>query len=265
MKIQGPISGFLLAGLLAGTLPGLASLAEVRERGELIVLSWPHQESNFVRRMVKEYGEEGLHRFTGIDVDVLRGYADSLGVELRIQPVREGFGELIPALLAGEGDVIGSSMTITRNRRAQIDFSIPYHAVKKVVVTREGSDLDTVEDLAGHTAAAGAGSSHEEHLQALQLEGLEILNTLFMLENYQAVAEGEADFTLVDSGSADRVLGSYAGLAKKLEVAFAFPMDDEYGFGLPPGSDLKPSLDAYLRQLEQSGELARIKAKYGRD
>ena len=81
----------------------------------------------------------------------------------------------------------------------------------------------------------------------------------FTLENYDAVLSGRADLTLVDSDSAYSFLDKTMGL----KIAFAIPDSDEsYGFALPKGSDLLGPLDAYLEQLEASGELARIKARY---
>ena len=241
---------------------GTASdLDEIRRNGKLTMLCWPHQESSFVRRMVAEYGEQGLNRFAGIDVEILRGFAESLGVSLEVKPMRQSFAELIPSLLAGEGQVIGSSLTITEARSRKIEFSEPYHRVKKVVIARRGSQLTSVADFAGKVAAVVAGSSHEEQLLALSSEDLEIRRTSFTFENYTEVAEGKADFTVVDTGSVDRVLRENADLAI-LGRAFVFPRDDEYGFAVAPGSDLRAPLDTYLHGLTSSGELARIKARY---
>ena len=56
---------------------------------------------------------------------------------------------LIPALLAGEGDLIAANLTVTPERKRQVDFSEPYlEDVKEVVVTGPGSpDLAALEGL----------------------------------------------------------------------------------------------------------------------
>ena len=47
---------------------------------------------------------------------------------------------LIPALLAGEGDLVAANLTVTPERRAEVDFSDPYlKNVKEVVVTGPAS------------------------------------------------------------------------------------------------------------------------------
>jgi ABC-type amino acid transport substrate-binding protein len=252
----------LIVGCQAGTAGTRASdLEDVQQRGRLVMLCWPHQESTFVRWMV-ELGEEGLNRFAGIDVDILAAYAEHLGVELEVRPMENSFAELIPSLLAGKGDVIGSSLTITGQRAEKVAFSDPYFDVKQVVVARTGSGLTSVADLGGRTAAAVPGGSQEENLLALGLDDLEIRHTEFTLDNYIAVAEGDADFTVVDSSSADKVLAKYAQFERELEVAFEFPALDQYAFAVRPDSDLVESLDKFLEELRASGELEQIKARY---
>jgi membrane-bound lytic murein transglycosylase MltF len=69
---------------------------------------------------------------------------------------------LIPALLAGEGDIAAASLTVTPERARLVDFSAPYlDAVKEVVVTGPASrKLARVEDLAGRTLLLRPSSSY---------------------------------------------------------------------------------------------------------
>lgn len=243
-------------GALAATSAENSHLQAIRARGRLIMLCWPHQESTFVRRMVKELGADGLNRFTGSDVALMEAFAAHLGVSLEVKPVTDGFSGLIPALLAGEGDLIASSMTITPGRKAKVDFSTPYFAVRTVVIAQRDSGLSGVADLRGKLAATVPGSSHQEHLEALGFDDLRFNDGMdFVLESYQAVAYGEADFTLVDSGSAETVLARYPELGERLAVAFEFPDRDHYGIAVPPGSDLLPELDAFITAKREAGEL----------
>src|SRR4051795_9905025 len=76
---------------------------------------------------------------------------------------------LIPALLAGEGDVAAANLTVTPERQARVDFSEPYlKDVKEAVVTGPASpDLAAVDDLAGREVWARRSSSYWASLQAL--------------------------------------------------------------------------------------------------
>ena len=76
---------------------------------------------------------------------------------------------LIPALLAGEGDLVAANLTVTPERRAEVDFSDPYlENVKEVVVTGPASpELAAVDDLAGQEVWVRRSSSYWASLEAL--------------------------------------------------------------------------------------------------
>ena len=76
---------------------------------------------------------------------------------------------LIPALLAGEGDLVAANLTVTPERERQVDFSEPYlENVREVVVTGPASpELATLEDLAGEEVWVRRSSSYWGSLEAL--------------------------------------------------------------------------------------------------
>jgi membrane-bound lytic murein transglycosylase MltF len=76
---------------------------------------------------------------------------------------------LIPALLAGEGDLIAANLTATPEREQQVDFSEPYlENVKEVVVMGPASPkLATLEDLAGKEVWVRHSSSYWGSLETL--------------------------------------------------------------------------------------------------
>jgi membrane-bound lytic murein transglycosylase MltF len=77
--------------------------------------------------------------------------------------------ELIPALLAGRGDVAVAGLTITPGREREVDFSIPvYSGVKEVVVHGPGTPgVSRIEELAGRAVHVRRSSSSWEHLDDL--------------------------------------------------------------------------------------------------
>jgi polar amino acid transport system substrate-binding protein len=223
------------------------------------MLSFPHQESVFVRTNLEMGPTPDLgaaDHFVGIDVDVMSGFAERLGVDLQVRRVsRPEYGALIPDLLQGKADLIASSFTITDERRAEVEFSDPYFWVYPVIVTRRDRDIEGVEDLDGLTAAAIPGSSHEEHLLAIGIPPERIVHASFTQECFSQVAEGAVDMTLHDSNSALR----YLRHSPELKIAFRLPGEDGYGYAVRPGSTaLLAELNAYLAELEDSGRLAEI-------
>lgn len=230
------------------------------------MLAAPHQESVFVKTNLEAGPMQRLgttEHFEGVDVDLMAAFAERLGVELMIRPA---FGEagipaysaLIPALLRGDGDLIASSFTITDERREVIDFSDPYFVVYPAVVVRSDRGIESVSDLAGKTASTVPGTSQERNLKAAGFSEDDLMTVEFQLENYSSVLEGEVDFTVQDSSSAERFVKEYP------ELEILGPLLDvreSYAVGLPPGSDLAGELNAFLAELEASGELERILAE----
>lgn len=260
------ILSFPAALLLLAQAAGAGDLADVKARGKLVMLCYPSQNSTFIAADLEVMREKNLklselrnpEHFSGLDVELIQGFAKSLGVELEIHPVTTGYDALLPALLQGEGDVVASSLSITPKRLESVDFSDPYLRSWVAVAVPSGSKIASAADLAGKKAALMRGSSQLEFLQS-QAPDVKILLTDFSLENYVAVKEGEADFTLMDSRApvGESVSAAYADL----KVAFRL-REFDYGVALRKGSDLAAPLNAYLAGLKQSGELDRMAERF---
>ena len=260
-----------LALLLAAALPvalaaQVSDVAAVKSRGKLTLLCYPLVDGTFVGVDVEamRQGKVPLKElrdpaaFHGIDVELMQGFARSLGVKLEVRPVTSGYDGLLPALVKGEGDLIASSYSITEQRKASADFSDPYITGWIAVAVPKESSISTLEDLRGKRVAVMHGSSQLERAQALDLD-LKLQLTDFALQNYVAVTEGKADFTLFDSYAA--VGAPVSEVYPALKVALRLS-EFNYGVAVRKGSDLLAPLNAYLEQVRKSGELARIVGKY---
>ena len=83
----------------------------------------------------------------GFDVDLIAAIAKEMGLESKFQP--ESFDTLIPTLAAGgKFDVIASGMTITDERKQEIDFSDPYIDSNQSIAMKAGTVLDSESELA---------------------------------------------------------------------------------------------------------------------
>ncbi len=80
--------------------------------------------------------------------------------------------ELIPRLVRGQGDLAIAQLTITPERQAEVDFSMPVQTdVSEILVTGpSGPRVRNLEDLAGREVYVRASSSYAEHLMGLNEE-----------------------------------------------------------------------------------------------
>ena len=85
---------------------------------------------------------------TGYDVDVAKGVAEIIGADLEF--VCQKWDGMIPALLANKFDLIVASMSITEERKRQIDFSEKYYQTPARLVAAKGAGFEgTAAGLAG--------------------------------------------------------------------------------------------------------------------
>ena len=78
------------------------------------------------------------------------------------------FDEIIPALVAGRGDVIISALSITEERKQSVAFTIPYLRTPLMFVAKRGfSRPTTPEGLKGARIGVKAGSAEEATLRKL--------------------------------------------------------------------------------------------------
>jgi ABC-type amino acid transport substrate-binding protein len=225
---------------LAGPLFG-SDLGEVKRRGKLVMLAFPHSANEFITVRNGEYW--------GLDHEILRTFAAALDVELEVQPVPE-FADLIPWLREGKGDVIGSSFSITEERKQRVDFSDGYFPVRIMVVGREGISVPDASALASGRMAVVPGSSLEAFIRR-KLPSVAIVPVAETPDVYRRILEGEADFAPVDSTSAISDLEGFPGL----ETVYTFPDRMDYGFAVTRGSDLGPALSEHIRRLRSTGLL----------
>lgn len=92
-----------------------------------------------------EYYEGG--EIVGIDAEIAAAIADKLGMELQISDM--AFDSILVAVQSGQADMGMAGMTVREDRLENADFSAPYATSHQVVIVKEGSDIATIDDLAG--------------------------------------------------------------------------------------------------------------------
>ncbi len=229
-------------------------LDALKSRGYLRVLSPPHASVAHLPRQ----------RFPH---DVEEEFLGSLAFSLDLKLVRvtvNGLDELLPSLLEGKGDLIAANFTVTPQRKAQIDFSVPVTIVREQLVTRQDDDtLHKPADLKGCTIVVPRSSSFCGTVVELKKKhpDIQIQEAPAHLDPEQlldGVAHGDFDVTVVDSNLMRAVL-TYRS---DLRPSFDLTKDRPVAWGVRPNA---PNLLAALNTILTDAKLAHSRPSVSRD
>jgi ABC-type amino acid transport substrate-binding protein len=204
-----------------------------------------------------EYEEGG--EYVGFDMDLMRSIAENLGLELAVQDV--GFDGLQSGavLAAGQCDIAASAMTILEERKENLDFSDPYADAKQSLLVRTGSDIGSIEDLAGKRVGVQQGTTGAAYARENVPDDAEIISYPSDAEIYPAIQADNVDAVLQDLPVN---LGHTEG--GEFEIAEEYETDEQYGFAVAKDQRdaLLEAVNEELQNLRDSGEYQEIYDRY---
>ena len=145
----------------------------------------------------------------GLFVELLNQYENFLNEgrkrntpKISIKYVPVTFDRLIPALLAGEGDIAVGHLTVTPARERHINFARDERTkVDELLVMHKSVEgIHSVEDLSGRSVYVKRGSSYAEHLQGLNARLKKAGKTLIDLRQADPHLVTEDLLELVNAG-----------------------------------------------------------------
>ena len=152
-------------------------------------------------------GENG--EIVGFDIDLAKEVAKRMGVEVKFKPT--DWDGIIFELRSKKIDMVWNGMTITEDRKKQIAFSNSYFNSDQIIVTRSGSDIKKISDLAGKNIGLQLGSSSYFALEKNPVYS-KVKNIRKYGSNVEALLDLEAGRT--DAVIIDSMVGKYY-IAKK--------------------------------------------------
>ncbi|MEV7631768.1 basic amino acid ABC transporter substrate-binding protein [Microbacterium sp. NPDC089318] len=205
-----------------------------------------------------EGGDNGTG-YTGFDIDLLDAIAKKLDLELSVQDT--GFEALQSGatLLAGTCDLGASAMTITDERKANIDFSEPYYDSLQSLLVRADSDIKSIDDLDGKNVGVQQGTTGEIYAKE-NAKGAELVQYPSDGELWPAMQSGQIDAILQDQPV--NLVHEKADPA--YTIVETYETDESYGFAFAKGekTELREAIDDALKELRDDGEYDKIYDEY---
>jgi polar amino acid transport system substrate-binding protein len=194
-------------------------------------------------------------RNAGYDVEVAQRFAElAFGKKSRVSYTCVTTPSRIPALQAGRVDIIISTLTWTKARTEQIDYSIPYYgAAGRLLVPKSGS-VKTLSDLNGKTIVTTRGSIYATWTRNC-VKSAKLLEVDGTAAAVLAVKNGQADTFMYDDAF---VLG-VATTDRDLELTKDKFLDIPWGIGIRKGDTVTANwVNAGIRLMKKRDEFWKI-------
>lgn len=238
--------------LVAAPVMAQDTIGTIKARGKLIA---------GVKDTVRPFGfvEEKTGNLIGFDCDICRYIAKQLGVDIEFKPVTSQ--TRIPTLVQGNVDMLAATMTHTKSRDEEIDYSITYFYDGQKLLVKKTSGIYSYEDLDGKKVGSAKGSTSEQNIARVQ-PGCTVVSFENYPEAFLALKQGKVEAVTTDSSI---LLGLQASDENPKDYAIVgdFFSDEPYGLGVPENdSKWRDFVNNSLIEMWNSGEYEKIYNKW---
>ena len=199
----------------------------------------------------------------GIDVDIAQAIADKLGMELKVDNMN--FDSIIPAITSGKDAIGAAGMTVTDERKKNVDFTDSYATGVQVVIVREDSKITDVKDLttkgADNTIGVQLGTTGDIYCTSdIQDKGFGKVQQFNKgADAVQALVSGKIDCVVIDNQPAKEFVKANKGL-KILDTEY---VTEDYAIAVAKdNTELKDKINGALNELKAEGTIQKILDKY---
>ena len=183
----------------------------------------------------------------GIDVEICRAVAKKLNRPFKAETV--DFDSVIPAVISGKADLAAAGITVTEDRKKNVDFSIPYVKTGIVVIYKKSNPFKDKDQLKGKKIGVQGGTTSETFV--LEQLKQEPERSKSPAEAVAALKSGRVEFVIADIDPANNCVKGEADLALS-----DFITSEEYAVAIRKGQpELLKVIDETITELKASGQL----------
>ena len=199
------------------------------------------------------------NKIVGIDADIAEVIAEKLGKKVKWMDME--FASVLASIVSGKSDIALAGLTITEERKNNVDFSEPYAtSVQKVIVKKNG-DVKSIDDLS-NGKLIGVQSGTTGDVYATDDFGEESVQRYSkFVDAIQALKVGKLDAVIVDEQVAIKLVEEVGG--NDLDILSTSYAEEEYAIAITKGNtELLNSINDIIRSMKSDGTLNNIVSKY---
>ena len=194
-----------------------------------------------------EYYENG--EIVGVDVDIAREIAKELGKEIVIKDI--AFDSIINEVRTGKADIGAAGISYSDERAKKVDFSINYSVSKQVVIVKNDSFINSINDINDKKIAVQLGSVADTYVTE-NYKNAEIVRQKKYLAAIEDLKVGKVDLVVMDELPAKEIIEKNSGI-KILDGELT---SDSYGMIVKKGNtELLETVNKVLNRLSSDGSI----------
>lgn len=195
----------------------------------------------------------------GFDIDIAKALAaEILGDEEKVEFKEVTSKTRMPLLNNGDIDAIVATMTITEERKKEVDFTDVYFDAGQSLLVKKGSDIKGIDNLKGKKVLAVKGSTSAINIREKAPEA-EVLEFENYSEAFAALKSGQGDTLTTD----DSILYGMADEDPNYELVGGTFTDEPYGIAVKKGNEkFVDELNKALKAIKDSGKYDEIHDKW---
>ena len=218
-----------------------------------------------------EYFKEG--EIVGIDAEIAAAIAEKLGMKLVIESIN--FDSIISSVKSGDADFGMAGMTVTDERKEEVDFSLSYATGCQMLVVGKNSALTSLDDLVafpfddkgdpikdGNTATKIGVQLGTTGALYAEWDGYDVVPYTTANEAILALKNGDVECVMIDSAPAQNFVDSDPENLRMIDGSEAYVVE-EYAICVKKGNtELLNKIDAAIEALMEDGTIDAIIEKY---
>lgn len=201
-------------------------------------------------------------KIVGIDVDIANKVAQKLGDQLKINDV--AFDSLIMELQTGKCDFVAAGMTVTEDKKKNVDFSDTYFDATQSIIVKKDSPIKSRTDLNGKKVGVQQGTTgdsfctNEDGKNDIKVGTVKRFNK--GADAIQDLINGRIDAVVIDDFPASKFVSKNPDKLVKLSDALTV---EHYAIAVKKGDTAKLDvINGVLKDMKSSGELTKIINNY---
>ena len=218
-----------------------------RNENELVMVT----EAGFAPYEFYENGE-----IVGVDIEIGKEIAKELGKELVVKDI--AFDFIINEVKSGKADFGAAGMSITDERKEEVDFSIEYVVSNQVVVVRKDSDIKTLDNIKDKTISVQLGTTADMYVNENYKDAKVIAQKKY-LAAAEDVKAGKSDCIVMDQLPAQELVKEN----DELKILDGILFTDKYGMIVKKGNqELLDTINKVLQRLIDENKIEEYVIKY---